>query len=302
MHTEREIIIGEYTKKKTKCQNKIQDFRCMRRANEKKGMAFCIQAERDAEKHGYKVAILKYQKGLPFLKKSFETIADHNLPARIHRENRYKRYKNALEFCKKQFAKNATFDISIFDCIANGKLISTVISECTNITQLYHLIPIIILSLLHIPLTFRETFTNDFFEILNEKIENHPLLEQRLRFFLYSYSLSKNQHLWHGILNIYNDHPCMPQTSTTIKYTPIINQIVSFEEDEKYENKTNYNKFSKITRFRKRSRSGASASDDSKESFDKKYFERDAIWFFRSFSSSSWIKIKKIDEGRYCNL
>ena len=95
---------------------------------------------------------------------------------------------------------------------------------------------------------FRDKLVNK----LNEIIEESPMLEQRLRCYLFSYSFDKNIYYNTSLKSIYRYHPCMPQLAYI---------IFGGEDDMKYETKMDKD------------------NDRDFDKFESYYFERDKYHF-----------------------
>ena len=260
--------IDGYKLKKKRCQFDLNKDKIMRRENEKKGMEHCLLAEEYEKKQGYELAVKYYEKGIPLLMKSIENL-DHKL-SKQYKCDKITRYKNNLMRCKqnhynKNTSKHNNKDKNkeklignLFDYIGEGNIDTTIVSKC-ELSDLYLVLPVLISSLSHIPISFKVIFRDKLVNKLNEIIENSAMLEQRLRCYLFSYSFDKNIYFNASLKSIYRYHPCMPQ----LAYNIFGDDLKKDEEDEL-----------KINEQEK-------AKNDTFESY---YFERDCISFFRTLS------------------
>ena len=241
--------------KKHQCHSTLSSDKLARRQHEKKGMELCLLAEQYEYKQGYEVAAKYYTKGIPLLQKSVKNL-DHTL-SKQYKLNKIKRFQTNFEKCQilqsKKKNKQQRTKWSLFEYVGQGNVDNTIIQNA-DIKNLYLLLPILISAMSHIPISFQYCFRDKLLSKLNEIIENEPVLEQRLRCYLFSYSFDKNIYFNSSLKSIYRYHPCMPQLSYN---------IFDDDEDEKHDNN-------------KKSRK------DDKNTFESCYFERDCISFLRT--------------------
>ena len=127
--------------------------------------------------------------------------------------------------------------------------------------SMYHMLPIVASSLIHLPFPFRSCVGDGLLEALNCKVEVDGSLQQRLRMFLFSYY---SQDI---VQTVWGDHPAMPNFMVLSD----INDKDRKDDDDDDNNKLNqYMDEEFVSSFK----------------FKDIYLENDAILFFRNVIDS----------------
>jgi len=155
----------------------------------------------------------------------------------------------------------------LYRAIRHGMLNEDAIKAAQRM-DIYSMLPILASSVIHLPLPYRSRLGDGLLEAINQKIDNDASLQQRLRFFLYSYYAQDTvQALW-------GDHPCMPNVVGTQSMQQ--RRVAGSDRDDAKDEDSD----------EKNERMMALLSD-ADNAFEDVYLERDAISFLRALNESS---------------
>eukprot|EP01084_Bolivina_argentea_P286058 490657_1 len=265
--------------KHNKNNNRVKKKKSTVNLRSEPGYQYCKKAEEFEKDKKYDVAINYYEKGIPLLEDKMIYGTDSSSQKR-ERAKHIEAYRHSLQKLKnrKIRRKSTKFkatkipanlddkkrrDISggiVYKNIKSGTLSVEIIKGCHRLSM-FHMLPIVASSCIHAPLPFRSFIGDTLLEAMNSKVEISPSLEQRLRFFLYSYYQEDViQELW-------GDHPAMPTITD-------ISENGNGERDEKEDDSK--------TIF---------GGDNEEPKFEDTYLEKDAIFFFRKVAESNYPEV-----------